>query len=79
MEPYVVLSCPICGRRRLLLGQETSKDQLLQAIAAHVLDEHPEMGPNEAELVLELAIKVTTVEAFDPEAIEPMRWVRLDG
>jgi len=74
MEPYVVLKCPICGRRSLL-GEETSKDRLLQAIAAHMLDEHPEMGPGEAELVLESAIETSTVEAFNPESVEPRRWI----
>jgi hypothetical protein len=74
VEPYVVLACPLCGRRRLQPGEDASKDRLLEAIAAHVLDQHPGTGPDEAEVALASAVEATTVEAFDPASVEPERW-----
>lgn len=75
MEPCVVLTCPLCGRRRLYPGGDASRDQLLKAMAAHALDQHPGTGPAEAEKVLESAIEATTVEAFDPGTVETEGWV----
>lgn len=76
MEPYVVLTCPICDRRRLQPAEDVSRDRLLEAIAAHVLDRHPGTGPHGAESALESAVEAATVEPFDPETVEPERWVR---
>jgi hypothetical protein len=76
VEPFVVLTCPFCGRRRLQPAEETSSDRLLEALAAHVLNQHSETRPAEAEPALESAIESATVEAFDPETVEPERWVR---
>ena len=78
MEPYAVLTCPLCGRRRLQPAEGTSKERLLEAIAAHVLDQHPGTEPDEAETLLSSALEATTVEAFDPGAVEAERWVDPD-
>lgn len=76
MEPFVVLTCPFCGRQRLQPAEDASSDRLLEALAAHVLDQHPGTIPTSAEPALESAVEATTVEVFDPDAIEPERWVR---
>ena len=76
VEPFVVLTCPFCGRQWLQPAEEASSDRLLEALAADVLDRHPETRPPEAEPALESAVEATTMEAFDPDEVEPARWVR---
>lgn len=53
----------------------------MEAIAAHVFDQHPGTEPDEAETVLASAVEATTVEAFDPETVDPGRWThpKADG
>ena len=76
MSRYVVIECSLCGEARPYGAEETTREELLDGITAHVLHDHPGTPPERAEEVLERA--VTGAEPVEDPGLEPRGWDRYD-
>lgn len=71
---YFLLECPLCEAQCPILPEDAQEDGLLQTMAAHVFDAHPETRPADSAALLERSLEDPKVCEIVDASVEPNSW-----
>lgn len=54
--------------------EEVSQDRFVNSISAHVVQQHPEVPPDEAVTIVEKAVANTEIVEANEQTVEPYTW-----